>query len=234
MKKPVRILGIDSATSMGSVGITDGGRIVAERSGYAIDGHGRFLAPLIERVLADGGCRFDDLDAVAVSIGPGSFTGLRIGLALAKGLSYAARRPLIPVPTLDALAAVADADAGEVVCPMLDARKGEVYTALYAVGAEGEMHCVTSVMLGRPAEVLARIDGRCRVLGDAVGGHESEILAALGTRALVLPFSHYHPRGAVVARLGAGLVPVEHGEGLARLEPLYVRPAYVQMDGAAG
>lgn len=203
--------------------------MVAERSGSATEGHGGALAPLVARVIADAGCRADDLGAVAVSIGPGSFTGLRTGLGLAKGMVYALGCPLVAVPTLDALAAVAAAEPGDRVCAMLDARKGEVYAAVYVALEDGTLHAEVGPLLVRPAELVLRIDGRCRFLGDAAERYETEITGTLGSRALVLPFTHYHPRGGVVASLGAGLAPVPSPDAVAGLEPFYVRPAYVQV-----
>jgi tRNA threonylcarbamoyladenosine biosynthesis protein TsaB len=203
--------------------------VVAERSVRATEGHGRALGPLVAQVLADAGWRPADLGAVAVSIGPGSFTGLRTGLGLAKGIVYALGCALVPVPTLDALAAVAAADPGERVCAILDARKGEVYAAVYRALAAGSLRAETGPMLVRPAELLRRLDGRCRFLGDAVERYGGEIAGTLGAHALLLPFSRYHPRGGVVAELGAKLAPLAGPAAVAALEPSYVRPAYVQV-----
>lgn len=217
--------------------------MVAERSGCATEGHGRALAPLVARVIADAACRAGDLAAVAVSIGPGSFTGLRTGLGLAKGMVYALGCPLVAVPTLDALAAVADADPGEGVCAMLDARKGEVYAALYRARDDGSLQAEAVPMLVRPAELLPQVaratgspgwTGRCRFLGDGAERYGTEIAGTLGPRALVLPFTHYHPRGGVVAILGAALAPLPSRDAVACLEPYYVRPAYVQVHHPAG
>jgi tRNA threonylcarbamoyladenosine biosynthesis protein TsaB len=182
--------------------------------------------------MADAACHARDLDAIAVSIGPGSFTGLRTGLGLAKGMVYALGRPLVAVPTLDALAAVAAGEPGERVCAILDARKGEVYAALYQVADDGTLHVEAAPVLLPPATLLERIDGRCRFLGDGVERYGAEIAATLGSRALLLPFTHYHPRGGVVAALGAALAPLPSLDAVARLEPYYVRSAYVQVQGA--
>jgi tRNA threonylcarbamoyladenosine biosynthesis protein TsaB len=100
----VRILGLDTATWKASVGLRIDGQCVSERSRIADGSHAVSLLSLIEEVLRDGGCAVPDLDAVAVSGGPGSFTGLRIGLSIAKGLAYATGACLIAVPTLEALA----------------------------------------------------------------------------------------------------------------------------------
>ncbi len=235
----MRVLGIDTATRIGSVGLAIDDSVVLERSGALIrpaplhGGHGGALAPLVRQTLADAGWRVADLDAIAVSIGPGSFTGLRVALSFAKGLAFAAQVPVVPVPTLDALASVADADAGELVCPILDARKGEVYTALYRGGAAGPPTRLAGPMLGRPQELAGRVTERCRFLGDAVELYGDTLVRALGAHALVLPFTHYRPRGGMVALLGAVGRGIR-GDALGRLEPTYVRLAYVQIGPVAG
>jgi tRNA threonylcarbamoyladenosine biosynthesis protein TsaB len=226
----MRVLGIDTATWITSVGLVDGDRVVAERAERAASSHGEMLAPLLARLLADGACAVADLEGVAVSMGPGSFTGLRVGLATAKGLAFASGLPVVGVSTLDALARVADAEAGEFVCPILDARKGELYAALYAAEPGGGLERLTDDLAVRPPELAERIgDGRrCRFLGDGAEVYGEVLERLLGPVALVLPFSHYRPRGAVVAMLGATQLAVGGGDAAGTLEPHYVRAPQAQ------
>jgi tRNA threonylcarbamoyladenosine biosynthesis protein TsaB len=152
----VRILGLDTATWKASVGLRIDGETVAEKSRTADGSHAVSLLSLIEEVLQDGGCSVRDLDAVAVSGGPGSFTGLRIGLSVAKGLAYATGARLIAVPTLEALArTVAHLDGK--VCPVLDARKGELYAACFQ-SSHGILQRLTEDLLLTPEELLALLD----------------------------------------------------------------------------
>jgi tRNA threonylcarbamoyladenosine biosynthesis protein TsaB len=223
----MRILGIDTTTRITSVGLVDDEHVVAERSTHAASSHGETLAPLIDRLLADAGLRVADLQAVAVSIGPGSFTGLRVGLATAKGLAFGCELALVSVPTLDALARVADAEPGELVCPILDARKGEIYAALYAADATGNVTRLTDDLALRPAELVPRVRGRCRFLGDGTDAYGEPLGQALGPVALVLPFTHYHPRGAVVAQLGRARLATAGADPAGALEPRYVRPPQI-------
>ena len=210
----------------------DGGRVVAERSWHAAPGHAETLAPLMGRLLADVGWPVASLDAVAVSIGPGSFTGLRVGLSVAKGLAFAGRLAVAPVPTLDALAEVADAQPGELVCPILDARKGELYAALFAASERGRLEKVSDTVLVRAEDLLERIDRRCRFLGDGVVAYTNLIEETLGHHAVVLPFANYHPDGGVVAALGAKRLAVDGEEPVGALEPFYVRAAYAELEKA--
>jgi tRNA threonylcarbamoyladenosine biosynthesis protein TsaB len=174
----------------------------------------------------------DQLDAVAVSSGPGSFTGLRIGFGFAKGLVYAIGARLVLVPTLEALAAVAGGGGGP-VCAALDARKQEVYAAIFepAAGPPDGGPAVagphgtgglgrTSDDLALSAVALAALlpDG-CTLIGDA-----SEAYAdILGTRATLLPFARWHPVGSVIARLGWKRLLTGGAAEPGTAEPSYVR-----------
>src|SRR5262245_28797949 len=126
----MRLLALESATLAGGAALLDGDVIVGEhRSNIALT-HSERLMVAVDRLLQDCGWSMSDLDGLAVSVGPGSFTGLRVGIATVKGLALAMSLPVAPVPTLDALAsALPFADVP--VCPVLDARKGEVYLSCY-------------------------------------------------------------------------------------------------------
>ena len=205
------------------MGLASNGTVLAEAMHRESRAHAASLPVLVERVLADVGRRLEDVEAIAVSIGPGSFTGLRVGLAFAKGLAFAGGVPVVPVPTLEALAWVAEATIGETICAALDARKREIYAAFFVAEAATLRRLGPDLALA--PEVLAeRLDGRCVLVGDA-GEAYGELLAP---RAVVRPFMTHHPRGGVVARLGwerllAGQA-ARPGAGLGELEPVYVRP----------
>ncbi|MBY8962800.1 tRNA (adenosine(37)-N6)-threonylcarbamoyltransferase complex dimerization subunit type 1 TsaB [Flavobacterium sp. D11R37] len=125
------ILNLETATKNCSVSVAEDGVTLSLKEfageGYA---HAEKLHVFIEEVLADAGKTFADLDAVAVSMGPGSYTGLRIGVSAAKGLCYALNVPLIAIDTLELLARQIDAKEG-VIIPMIDARRMEVYNAVF-------------------------------------------------------------------------------------------------------
>jgi tRNA threonylcarbamoyladenosine biosynthesis protein TsaB len=152
----VRILGLDTATWKASVGLRIDGELVSEQSRTADGSHAVSLLSLIQEVLQDGGCSVRELDAVAVSGGPGSFTGLRIGLSVAKGLAYSTGARLIAVPTLEALARTVAHFDGK-VCPVLDARKGEVYAACFQ-SSSGGLERLTDDLLLTPEELLALLE----------------------------------------------------------------------------
>ena len=131
------ILQIETATTVCSVALATDGKLVACKQVDQRNIHAEVITLFIEELIASAGLKFTDLDAIAVSSGPGSYTGLRIGISTAKGLCYALDKPLIAVETLDAMAngviaeAPADLSANTLLCPMIDARRMEVYTALF-------------------------------------------------------------------------------------------------------
>lgn len=129
------ILCLDTATDICSVALARAAQVIAFRENSDGNSHARTLLPFVEEALNEARIKPQDLSAVAVSMGPGSYTGLRIGTSTAKGLCYALNIPLIAIPTLQIIAAGAAAnqaaDSNIVFCPMLDARRMEVFTALY-------------------------------------------------------------------------------------------------------
>ena len=173
---------------------------------------------LVERVLAEAGLALADVEGIAVSIGPGSFTGLRVGLALAKGIAFAGGLPLVGVSTLEALARVVDAEPGTTICAALDARKREVYAALFAVETGGPRQLTPDLALA-PAALAARLPRPCTLVGDAGEVYGEE----LGAHARLLPFATHHPRGGVIARLGGARLAAGEADDLGTLEPVYVR-----------
>ena len=124
------ILAVDCATPAAGAAISDGEKTIVEYSLNSQGPHSANFMPMIDKCLQDCGCSLKDLDAIAITSGPGSFTGIRIGMATVKGLSLASGVPIIAISTLEALAfnlVLSD----YLICPVLNARKNEVYTAAY-------------------------------------------------------------------------------------------------------
>ena len=126
------ILNIDTALDGASVSLANDGTVLRSDSSSEQKDHAAWLHPAIAKMMQEEGRALQDLDAVAVSIGPGSYTGLRVGLAAAKGFCYALDIPLITVGTLEIIAASVQNEATDLICPLIDARRMEVYTALYS------------------------------------------------------------------------------------------------------
>lgn len=219
----MRILTIDTATPVETVAVVDGGAVLAERTTRAGRGHADELVAAVADVLDASSVSLNELDGVAVSIGPGRFTGLRVGLATAKGLAAAAGLRILPVPTLEALAA-GIGDVG-LVCPMLDARRGEVYAALFRSGPAPER--LAPDCADDPSSLAARVGVLAQgelvtFVGTGATLYESEIDAALVGAASFPGTSFERPSPAAMAALAAraaGDAPVD----AASLSPFYLR-----------
>jgi tRNA threonylcarbamoyladenosine biosynthesis protein TsaB len=129
----LNLLLIESSTQICSVALSRDGQLISIREINEPNRHAEKLTVFIDEVMKESGCTFTQLDAVAVSMGPGSYTGLRIGVSAAKGICYAVDKPLIAVGTLEAMAYGMrnEAKEGDLLIPMIDARRMEVYTAIY-------------------------------------------------------------------------------------------------------
>ncbi len=223
----MRLLGIETSTLMGSVALLDDDVVVAEYSLNVATTHSERLLVTIHRLLDESGSTLASLDGLAVAVGPGSFTGLRIGLATAKGLAFASDLPLVGVPTLDALAWGVPF-AADPVCPLLDAKKGEVYTALYR-HRRGEMERLSDYRALSPDRLLSELEGPVCFLGDGVLPYRDQIVNAIGDRASFVPAARRYPSGACVAELGARRLSEGGVWDPAALVPLYIRPSEAEL-----
>lgn len=231
------ILGLDTSTLSISVAVVrevEGAwRVLARRDrGPTGPNHSSLLPTWIDEVLAEAGVRLADLDGIGVGIGPGGFTGLRISLATAKGLAYAARLPLAGVSTLEAMALQARGlvpEAGAIV-PLLDARKREVYAGFYlpegsgVAGAPGR----AADVVAPPqvvAEALAALPGPLVLLGEGYLAYRALFDEATeGRRAPQVPGLCETPPAPEVAILAAGALQPFSKEAVFSLEPRYLRP----------
>jgi tRNA threonylcarbamoyladenosine biosynthesis protein TsaB len=215
------VLGIDTASGRASVAVARGGEVLAEACLEGRGAHARDLLPWIEALLRDLSLAPADLGGIGVSVGPGSFTGVRVGMATAKGLGYALDVPCAGLSTLEALAqAAAGAFASGVVCPVLEAGRGEVYAALFRVQAGGTER-IGEDRSWLPAELAARLPAGGRLVGDGAGP-VARAAAAAGRACPVLEPPLL--AGAIALWAEERLGPA-HGYRPGGLRPNYVRPA---------
>ncbi len=222
----MRILAVETSTLAGSAALLEGGQVIGQSLLDVALTHSERLITMVDRLLKDCGWDVAGLEALAVSIGPGSFTGLRVGIATVKGLALALGLPVAPVPTLDALASnLPFADAP--VCPLLDARKGEVYLSLYRWN-EDRMERQWDYLALPPRAAAERLRPPVIVVGDGVAAC-LPFLSHLGAGLRVAPASHSAPSAAVVGQLGRGVLGSGHAVAAEVLAPLYLRPSEAEL-----
>ncbi|WP_412063090.1 tRNA (adenosine(37)-N6)-threonylcarbamoyltransferase complex dimerization subunit type 1 TsaB [Rubrivirga sp. IMCC45206] len=202
------ILAIETASDVCAIALLDDDAVAVQASIAVPRSHGRRLAPLIQEALAHAGRSAADLDLVGVSIGPGSYTGLRIGLGVAKGLAVASGAEIVGVPTLRALA---DGSHGPVAA-VLPSRRGEVYAAVYDGGAEV-----------RPPTALAVAEAEGWLPADlaGIGGPGADRLA--GVRPAVARVA-LAPSAVAVGRLARRLHGARGADDVGALVPAYLKP----------
>ncbi len=220
------VLGLDTGAAIASLAVVGSGRVLAHLSRSA-GPHGASLPNAVAELLASPRFGIRDLAGVAVAIGPGSFTGLRIALSYAKGMVAASGAMICGVPSLDAIALSAlesgAADAGETVCAVLDARKGEVYAALYRIVPDG-LHKLSDDLVVNLDWLISRIPDRTVLAGDRSAAEAESLIFRQGRQATVMAEAELSSVGRLVAALGAARFARGEAEQAVMLEPLYVRP----------
>ena len=228
----MRILGIESSSLVASAAIYEDGITMAE---YTVDfkmTHSQTLLPMIDEMVKLVGIDLNTIDAIAVSGGPGSFTGLRIGSATAKGLGLALNKPLIHVPTLDATAYNLFGASG-LICPIMDARRNQVYAAFY-MWENGKLIRLTDHMaesIERVIEIAEMLEHEVIFLGDGVPVHRERL--EQNPAFLFAPAHCNMQRASAVAALGAIMAE----EGLAKpgnaFELIYLRKSQAEREREA-
>ena len=220
------LLALETATAPGSVALLCGGEVARERTLPAGAATAETLLPAIDAVLAEAGVSLAAIRGFAISIGPGSFTGLRIGVATLKGLAFGAPQPVAAVPTLAALALRAEPGAGPVVA-LLDARRGEVYAAGYRESGRLEPD-VLPEGLYTPAALAAQLPPVCRLVGDGVAVCREALRRRPGPGALPAAAAA-SPRAADVGRLARVIFAAGAAHAPADLVPRYLRRAQAEV-----
>lgn len=222
----MRLLALETSTLAGGVALIEDERTVGELLLDVRATHSERVMPAIDHLLAGAGWQARDLDALAVSIGPGSFTGLRIGVSVVKGLALGLGALVTAVPTLDALAAGLPF-AALPVCPVVEARRGEVYCSLYRWRVGRMVREWDYLALG-----VEELPGRLTEPVVLTGPAATAILSCpLGQLA---PAASRAPSAAVVGHLGLARVRAGQTVAAGELVPLYVRPSAAELRRAGG
>lgn len=229
----MKILALDSSGLVASVAVAQDDVLVAEYTVNYKKTHSQTLLPMLDEIVSMTEMDLGSIDAIALAAGPGSFTGLRIGAATAKGLGLALDKPIVSVPTVDALAYNLY-DTDKVICPMMDARRRQVYTGLYTF----ENHCLKTLKEQTPAAVedlagwLNELGREVIFLGDGV-----PVYRGIVEEKVKVPFSfapaHLHrQRAGAVAALGMVYFREGRLENARDCRPEYLRLSQAERERA--
>ena len=235
----MRILGIDSSGLVASVAVVAEGQLLGEFTTDYKKTHSQTLLPMLDELKKMIELDLNTLDAVAIASGPGSFTGLRIGSATAKGLGLALHKPLLEVPTLEGLAwNLWGTDC--LVCPLMDARRNQVYTAAYEFVPVGDGFEMRSVIPQSPSDIgdmLEKLNGlerRVIFLGDGVPVYLPVIRDKMKVDYSLAPAGSNRQRAACIAALGEIYCAAGKTVEAALHQPEYLRKSQAEQEEAAG
>jgi tRNA threonylcarbamoyladenosine biosynthesis protein TsaB len=224
----MKILAVDTATKSCSVAIIDDGTLSAELTTMDDQTHSKHLMELIHKVLGISGASAGELDGLAVTIGPGSFTGLRIGISTIKGMAYGLNKPVVGISSLDALAWQC-ADRSYLICPLLDARKGEVYSATYRF-KNNILTPKSPEKATAPETAVQKIKEPCVFIGNGAQLYRQNIRTVMGDLAHFAPKSQNIIRASSVAFLSMESFETHDTVEVADLVPHYIRKSDAELN----
>ncbi len=224
-------LGIDTATALGGVALVGADGVVAEYAADVKGSHAPRLMGAVERLLDVAGVALPDLAGIGVSIGPGSFTGLRVGVATAMGLARGGNVPVFPVPTLEVVARAVPRPQGALVAVALTARRGEVYSAVYqAAGDHVPMTAVIHPIAVSPETLMSDLIALEQPVVVAGSGAMDVVTVDAPARVTVADPVYWHPKAAEVAWRARGMA--EAGEIHPQLTPFYLKASQAEISWA--
>jgi tRNA threonylcarbamoyladenosine biosynthesis protein TsaB len=228
----LKILAVDTSTASGSIALLDGVQVMAEWTIKSAQTHNRRLLKRVNLILSELGWAFEQLEGFAVTSGPGSFTGLRIGVTTVKTLAWAAQKPFASIPSLDALAAPLGF-AALPICPLIDARKSEIYFSFYQPDGTGKVQLLAPYQVDSPERIVAKIQGPTIFCGDGWPMCEELFMKELGDWAVRAPASFHVIRAGVVGDLARNRFQEQQGEDPLTCMPSYIRPSEAEIKKVA-
>ena len=218
----MKILAVETATSRQSVALLDGARVLARSDEEAAGAHARWLIPTIDRLLRACGLTLSGLEGLAVSIGPGSFTGLRVGLATMLGFRTITQLPLAVVPTLEGMAWNLRG-ASMPLCPVLNSRRGELYWAVFQWMSHDRLERMAPEQVGQPVALGKQLNGPITIYGEGWQREQAAIRAAMVATVTITEATDRMKPSAVSVGL-AGIARLQRGERAGvGVSPLYVQ-----------
>lgn len=229
----MRILALDSSGLVASVAIASEEALLAEYTINYKKTHSQTLLPMLDEIIRMADLDISDIDAIAVSAGPGSFTGLRIGSATAKGLGLALDKPIIPIPTVDGLAYNLYG-TDKMVCPIMDARRDQVYTGLYEF-IDDRLNVISpqkALSIDELVEEINQIGRETIFLGDGVPIHRERIENKMKNDYEFAPIHMNRQRAGAIAALGLQYYRLGQVESADQHQPVYLRMSQAERERA--
>ncbi len=221
----MKILGIDTSTKFLSLGAYDGDKIYEYNLDLGIK-HSTLLIPTIKRILDALGWSIGKIDYLACGLGPGSFTGMRVGVAAVKGISWSLKKPIIGIATLDILAAAVTA-SDATVAAIVDAKRGLAYCGIYKI-KNGSLKRVTPYMLLSEEELFKKIKDSTVILGDGLNLYKEKILADI-RGVSILDKDYWYPKGRSIIKLVLERIKEKKFYNSFNIKPIYLYPMECQI-----
>jgi tRNA threonylcarbamoyladenosine biosynthesis protein TsaB len=237
----MKIVALGSSGTVATVAVVQDETVIAEYSMNYKKTHSETLLPMLDEIKRNASIELEDIDAVAVCAGPGSFTGLRIGAATAKGLALALDKPIVPVPTCEGLAYNMWGFDG-IICPIVDARRGQVYTGIYRMKEETDEGVTFSdytlerlmdqdaMDIHELMEKLEAYNERVCFLGDGVPVFKEEIKACMKSQVTFAPPQLSHERAASIAALAERYMAEGKAVPSDDFAPVYLRKSQAERE----
>ncbi|MDP6978312.1 MAG: tRNA (adenosine(37)-N6)-threonylcarbamoyltransferase complex dimerization subunit type 1 TsaB [Myxococcota bacterium] len=230
LRTPSRVLALCSASRIASAALLEGDKIIVEHTAPTSRQQAESLLPLVDRVLVDSETSIESLAGIGVSLGPGSFTSLRIGVATVKGLVFGLDTPVVGVSTLQALA-LASGAGNEPVVAALDAQRAEVYAAAFDTSQPSvpALEAVLPQLVYTADELANQLQGPLRLVGEGAAIVGDRLRERLGSKAIQLEPEPAEASAAQIGRLAAMRLAAGEGGSAADLAPHYVRRAEAEV-----
>ncbi|MFH1854459.1 MAG: tRNA (adenosine(37)-N6)-threonylcarbamoyltransferase complex dimerization subunit type 1 TsaB [Candidatus Omnitrophota bacterium] len=223
----MKILGIDTSSRVLSIAFSRDGNVIIEENSALEKTHASFLIPKIEGLLKKARVSVKAIDGFIVGLGPGSFTGLRIGVSTVKGFGIATDKQCIGVSSLDSMAFGIDGDKDRTIVPIIDAKRGQVYSAIYSKEKTKLIKKTGYLLLGID-KLMKKIKGPAVFLGDGINLYREDI-EKLNKKSIFLEEEYWYPRAGNLIRLGIKKIKKGKKSDLGKLQPIYLYPKDCQV-----
>ena len=223
----MNILAIDTSSLNATVSVINDDKLLGEFTISNKNTHSQIIMPMLDEMLKFAGVDIDDIDVFATAIGPGSFTGLRIGIATAKALCQGGRKKIIGVSALEGLTENVYQE-GKIICPIIDARRGDVYNALYLNG-----ECIVkerAINIECLIDELNNVDKKVVFVGDGVLLHRELIIEKLGDKAELAPPTKIMAKASSIAYIALRRAKNNDFDDIYNLEPIYLRQSQAERE----